>query len=449
MYIRPRGVVSNARPHGPGAEDAEAELPHVLAQKTTAEYKRPQRRSGLQVVVHGTTYLQQARGSNMPLGKRAPPGQTSVVTLDDLQGASSARPPEPDETPAKPLRRSARGRATGLAPVAQELTAAEQNERTEAMGAVLQRAKERATKKARRTKRERQEAQFARLAEADLALREAEEEAELEGYEAEDVQSDEETPPVEIGPVIAGTANAGPRRSGRARTQVVFTIMNGSGPKGSYDRQIRVDDRKQGGAEAVLEDGLVDKAPCGAYFVWAITVIWFNRRTGVYNLCFDFPHKGKQPYQQAGPDEDHIKFDRAWHKDAIDKTEQEEPKSEEEWHLLCRLRLLQNSGRVSGLYRDEEGALVFKLKPVPAEAAGQGDKHQALTVKLKSPSESAMDREKNEEGADWDMQANGIDPTLPSDEQDVEWEDASDTSSSEGDYASEIEESDVESDEEH
>lgn len=395
-------------------------------------------------------------------------GPANVHTFTDLQeGASSARQVPPDEPPAEPLRRSARGRATGLAPVAQALTPAEQDARADAMGAVLQKQQKREasrtrainqvveqdkrrrrlqTREARRTKREREEAQREMLAEAGRALRKAAEEAELAEYEAQDVQPDEETRPVALGPVISGAANAGPRRSGRAPKQVVFTNMNGSGPRGSYDKQVRVDDGKQGGEEAVLEDDLVDRAPCGNPYSWATTVLWKNQRTGVVKVCFDFPHQKKQLYQQAGPEEDHIKFDRAWHEGATEQTEQEEPASVEEWYLLRRLQLPQNSGRVEGLYRETEGALVFKLKPVPPEAAGQDDKHQALTVKVKSPSKSTRDREEDEEGADWDMQANGIDPKLPSDEQDATWEDASDTSSEEGDYASEFEASDVDSD---
>jgi len=295
------------------------------------------------------------------------------------------------------------------------------------------------TQEARRTKRERQEARQARLAEA-------EKEAELAKYEAEDVQIDEETPPVELGPVISGAANAGPRRSGRALKQTVFTNMDGGSVRQKYDVQKRMDDGTQfEGEPATLEDGRVDKAACGRFFSWDVTVLG-KTPDGSVVVQFDFPHKGKQPYQQAGLAESHIKFDRAWHQGATEQTTQLEPTSEEEWHLLCRLRLPQNSGRVEGLYREEEGALVFKMKPVSAEAAGQDDEHQALTVKLKKPSRSARDREEKEEGAAWDMQNHGIDPKLPSDKQDANWEDDSDTSSEEGDYASEFEASDVESD---
>lgn len=355
----------------------------------------------------------------------------------------------------------------------ESLTPAEQDARKQEIDAALERAEKRQKRvearskkaiekvlkkdanetrmkaqKVRRKKRSRREKRHG----AWEARKEEEDQAELEGYLAEDVQSDEETQPVELGPEIfvfrAGAANAGPRRSGREPKQTVFTNLDGGSVRQKYDVQERMDDGTRfEGEPATLEDGRVQLALCGHPYSWDITVLKKNH-DGSFKVQFDFAPQGNEPFE---PPTD-IKFDRAWHQDATKKTKQEKPQSREEWHLCERFALSQNSGRVGELYRDDEGGLVFTVSPVTAEAAQEEDAHKALTVKLKKPSRSTRDREEKDIGQDWDMKDHGIDPdrrpeNLPenftaSEVQNAMWEDDSETSSDEGDYESEWEASD-------
>jgi cobalamin biosynthesis protein CobT len=177
------------------------------------------------------------------------------------------------------------------------------------------------------------------------------------------------------------------------------------------------------------------------------------------HLCFDFPHQGRGKYKQPGHKETHLEFDRAWHKDALHLKKQVKPTSDEEYHLLSRCRLPENSERIENLWRDKEGALVFDVKPVPAEAAQDKYAHRALRVVFKSTARSEA-RNMQHGGPAWDMRDHGINPDeiaeenpdateeQLSEEHAIEWENQSETSSSSGDYSSEWEESEEEEEEE-